>query len=166
MTRRGLAGLCMAAGLALSTGTYAQQSATAAGSSDALTLTGCVDRAPNGTYHLLNARMDPLTRPDAKSTTGTTTGATGTSGATNAAGAEASHTPSTWILKSTTDLAPHVGHQVQVIGHLSAGRNSTEDAATTSNPTTTSTGARVKDPGETARSFDVQSVKTLSRACS
>ncbi len=132
-----------------------------------LTVTGCLDRAPNGTYQLKNARLAPLGQAPARgSGPGTTAGATGTSGVSSAARAAVSDAPGTWILKSTSDLAPHVGHQVSVSGRPSSLRTSADDAATTAPPTTTATGARVKDPGESARSLDVDSVAMLARACS
>lgn len=132
-----------------------------------LTVTGCLDRAPNGTYELKNARLEPVGQvPPRSAGPGTTAGATGTSGATTAARAPMTDEPALWILKSTSDLAPHVGHQIKVSGRPSSRRSSADDAATTAPPTTTATGARVKDPGESSRSLDVDSVTMLARACS
>jgi len=138
------------------------------GSRDTLTLTGCLDRANNGTYELRKARLEPVGAGSAGSagTTGTTGSATGTSDAKAAAPATAGGSDSTWILKSTTDLAPHVGHQVQVTGRLSSMSGSSEsDTATTSPPTNTATGARMKDTGEASRSVDIQSIRMISQSC-
>lgn len=135
-------------------------------STSLLTVVGCLDRAPNGTYQLKNARLEPVAQaPNRPSGPGTTSGATGTSGASSAARAPMSTAADMWVLKSPTDLAPHVGHQIKVTGRPSALRSSSDDAATTAPPTTTATGARVKEPGESARSLDVDSLSMLARAC-
>jgi len=134
--------------------------------SGTFSLTGCLDRANDGTYELRNARMSSAEPDKAPGAPQTTTGATGTSGSTGAARAEAGDASSLWILKSSTDLAPHVGHSVQITGRMSASAGTGgSDTATTSDPTTTATGARMKKPGEEARSVDVQSVRMISRAC-
>ena len=163
MTRT-VTALCMAAMVGLVTVGRAQQPDTRGRGT--LSLTGCVDRANDGTYQLRNARMSPVEQDKTAGPPQTTAGATGTSGSTSAARAEAGDAPSLWILKSSTDLAPHVGHSVQITGRMSApaGAGGT-DTATTSDPTTTATGARMKKPGEEARSVDVQSVRMISRAC-
>lgn len=155
----------LAVGIAVQAGT--QTGSNTRSDTTMLTVTGCLDRAPNGTYQLKNARLAPLGQAPARgSAPGTTAGATGTSGASSAARAAVTDAPDTWILKSTSDLAPHVGHQISVTGRPSALRSSSDDAATTAPPTTTATGARVKEPGESARSLDVDSVAMLARACS
>lgn len=162
MTRT-ITALCMAAMVGLVTVGHAQQ--TDSGERGTLSLTGCLDRANDGTYQLRNARPSKA-EDKAPGSPQTSTGATGTSGSTSAAKGEAGDARSLWILKSSTDLAPHVGHSVQITGRMSAraGTGGT-DTATTSDPTTTATGARMKKPGEEARSLDVQSVRMLSRAC-
>jgi hypothetical protein len=168
-----------------------EQSNSRSGATDTLVLTGCLDRASNGTYELRNARMSApganatgsasATSPGAAAgstasttgspngtvgTTGTTTGATATTSPTTANRAPTTGATATWILKSTTDLAPHVGHQVQVTGRPSAPAGTAgSNTATTSNPTTTTTGARVKDAGDDARSVDVQAVRMISQSC-
>jgi len=154
----------MAALAGLSTVALAQQPGTSG--KGTLSLTGCLDRANDGTYELRNARMSSPGSETAPGAPQTTTGPTGTSGASAPARAEAGDGSSTWILKSTTDLAPHVGHSVQITGRMSspAGTGGS-DTATTSAPTTTATGARMKKPGEEAKSVDVQSVRMISRAC-
>ena len=185
MTRM-VTGLCMVVALGMSTNAMAQrpdangparndgittpgdfdQSKSATGS-DTFTLTGCMDRANDGTYELRNARMSSLGTDTTPGTPGTTSSATGTSGATSAAKAPVDQTPSTWILKSTSDLSPHVGHSVQITGRVSAPSGTGGDnTATTSSPTTTATGARMKHNGEEAHSVDVQSVRMISRSCS
>jgi len=128
-----------------------------------MSLTGCLDRANDGTYELRNARTNPA-GAETPGSPGPTAGATGTSGATSSA--KGGEVPATWILKSTSDLAPHVGHTVQITGRMSAPAGTGgSDAATTTPPTTTATGARLKKPGEEARSVDVQAVRMISRAC-
>jgi hypothetical protein len=182
--RKTATALCFAAALAVTSSVTAQQPGSAGparndgvttsadteigrpSATDTLTLTGCLDRAANGTYELRKATMGNLGTRGATGTTGTTAGATGTSGASTAAAAAVDATPSTWILKSTTDLAPHVGHQVQVTGRPSTAVAPPSDTATTSPPTTTATGARMKDVGESARSVDVQAVRMISQSCS
>src|SRR4029077_410226 len=106
--------------------------------SGTLSLTGCLDRANDGTYELRNARMSS-TEPDR--TPGAPQTSTGTSGSSGAARTEAADAASMWILKSTTDLAPHVGHSVQITGRMSAPDGTGgSDTATKSAPTPTSTG--------------------------
>ena len=159
---RTVTALCMVAFATLVTGARAQQPDTKG--SGTLSLTGCLDRANDGTYELRNARTTPAGSETAGSPQ-TTAGATGTSGA--ASTPKADDAQATWILKSTTDLAPHVGHSVTITGRMSApAGTSGSDTATTSPPTTTATGARMRKPGEEARSVDVQSVRMISRACS
>jgi len=168
-----------------------EQTASKTGSTEAMTLTGCLDRANDGTYELRNARASgggatatsgtssttsaggttagaTGATAGAAGTTGTTSGATGTTSATGAGRASASEMPSTWTLKSATDLAPHVGHQVQITGKMSASNTSggSSNTATTSNPTTTTTGARMKDASGNAHSVEVQSVRMVSQSCS
>ena len=143
-----------------------EQSANAKGAG-VLTMTGCVDRANDATYQLRDAR--PASTADATRPPGTAAGgAAGTSGTAGASGATAAvdAEQNTWILKSTTDLAPHVGHSVQITGRMSSPDSGDTNTATTASPTTTATGARVKKPGEEARSVDVQSVRMISRSCS
>jgi hypothetical protein len=185
MTRT-VTGFCMVIALGISTGAMAQrpdangparndgvttpgdfEQAKGAKSTDTFTLTGCMDRANDGTYELRDARMSSLGTDTTQGTPGATGGAVGTSGATSASKAPVDQTPSTWILKSTTDLSPHVGHSVQITGRVSApsGTGGSE-TATTSSPTTTATGARMKQSGEEAHSVDVQSVRMISRSCS
>jgi hypothetical protein len=181
-----------------------EQTGSKTGAANALTLTGCLDRAPNGTYELRNAKMAApgntapgsasgssaagiSARADSNSSGSSTTdrstgasgstGATGTSGtvpsgsgassAAGAAGAPMSNNESTWILKSSTDLAPHVGHQVQITGHPSAaaGSGSGSASATTSNPTTTATGPRTETGAQSAHSVEVQAVRMISQSC-
>lgn len=159
---RTVTALCMVAFVSLVTGARAQQPGTKG--SGTLSLTGCLDRANDGTYELRNARMSPAGSATTAGSPQTTASATGTSGAASAAKAE--DAPATWILKSTSDLAPHVGHSVQITGRMSAPAGTTgSDTATTSPPTTTATGARMRKPGEEARSVDVQSVRMISNAC-
>jgi len=186
MTRMMVSGLCMVVALGMSNSAMAQrpdangparndgvttpgdfdQSKSATGG-DTFTLTGCMDRANDGTYELKNARMSSLGTDTTPGRPGTTSSATGTSGATSAAKAPVDQTPSTWILKSTSDLSPHVGHSVQITGRVSApSGNGGDNTATTSPPTTTTTGARMKQNGEEAHSVDVQSVRMISRSCS
>lgn len=186
-----------------------EQTASKTGSTDSLMLTGCLDRAANGTYELRNARMSApgaanttaSSAPGSASTTsaragdttagaaaGTTTGsptdhssgtagatgtsgttasATGTTSATSASKAPMSDMAMTWTLKSSTDLAPHVGHQVQITGRPSApAANSGSNTATTANPTTTATGARMESSAQNAHSVDVQAVRMISQSCS
>jgi len=160
MTRT-VTALCMAAMVGLGPVGRAQQ--TDSSGRGTLSLTGCVDRANDGTYQLRNARMSKAEPDKAPGSPQPSTGATGTSGSTKA---EAGDAASLWILKSSTDLAPHVGHSVQITGRMSAPAGTGgNDTATTSDPTTTGTGARMKKPGEEARSVDVQSVRMSSRAC-
>jgi hypothetical protein len=153
-----------------------EQSASAKGA-QTLNLTGCLDRANDGTYQLRDAR--PSSSADATRPSGNTgSAATGTSGTAGTSGRTAGDAATggtaasdaernTWILKSTTDLAPHVGHSVEITGRMSSPDNAGgTNEATTSNPTTTATGARIKKPGEETRSVDVQSVRMISRSCS
>lgn len=100
-------------------------------------------------------------------TTGTTSSATGTTSPTSAARAPMSDTPMTWTLKSATDLAPHVGHQVQITGRPAAASTGSSGAndATTSNPTTTTTGARMETPAQNAHSVEVDAVRMISQSC-
>lgn len=154
----------MAGGLVLSASPQAQQGPR--GTTDTITLTGCLDRAPNGIYQLKNARLAPLGQTDTVGTTGTTASGTGTSNPTSAARAAVTAEPATWMLKSTSDLAPHVGHEVRVTGRPGESRRTSDDTATTSPPTTTSTGARVKAPGEQDRALEVQAVTMIARTCS
>jgi hypothetical protein len=138
-----------------------------------ITLTGCVDRANDGTYELKNARNESAATGGAASastptgTSGTATGTTGTTG-TNSTGATGNGMPSTWVLKSTTDLAPHVGHQVQITGRTSSSSTTASNTpdATTSSQTTTTTSAKMKDAGQKVSSVDVQSVRMISSSCS
>lgn len=161
--KRTVIAVCMAA-LAGLVGADAQQAGNSG--TGTLSLTGCLDRANDGTYELKNARPSPGTA-DTKQGSQTSPGTTGTGGATNRSSDSAASAPETWILKSTTDLAPHVGHSVQITGRLSALAGAGgSDTATTSNPTTTATGARMKKPGEDAKSVDVQAVRMISRSCS
>jgi len=155
----------MAALVGLAGSAYAQQPGTSG--TGTFTLTGCVDRANDGTYQLKNARPRPPASDSKRGSPDTSTGATGTSGAATAPQGAGNNAASTWILKSTTDLAPHVGHSVEITGRMSqpAGTGGSE-TATTSAPTTTATGARMKKPGEDAKSFDVQAVRMISRSCS
>ena len=163
MTRT-VTALCMAALVGLSTVALAQQPATSG--NGPLSLTGCLDRANDGTYELRNARVSSPGSETTPASPQATSGPTGTSGATAPAKTEAGDVSSTWILKSTTDLAPHVGHSVQITGRMSSPTGTGgSDTATTSPPTTTATGARMKKPGEEAKSVDVQSVRMISRAC-
>lgn len=159
-----LGSLCMSAVVALAAVPQAQE--RAAGATDTVTLTGCLDRAPNGIYQLKNARLAPLGQGNTVGTTGTTTNGRGTTNPTSAAQAPVTHEPETWVLKSTSDLAPHVGHQVQVTGRPGESRRTGDDTATTAAPTTTATTARVKTPGEQELTLEVQAVKMLARACS
>ena len=163
--KRTVAGLCMAALVGLTGSAHAQQPETSG--TGTFTLTGCLDRANDGTYQLKNARPSAPASDSKQSSPGTSTGATGTSGAADAAKSAGNNAASTWILKSTTDLAPHVGHSVQITGRMSspAGTGGS-DTATTSAPTTTATWARMKKPGEDAKSVDVQAVRMISRSCS
>lgn len=174
MTRTA-AGLCVASAFALAATLGAQQqglgaparndgttttadfeqtpaSRAGAAASDRVTLTGCLDRSPNGTYVLNKARLDlpgagtsATTGSTGGTTAGSTTGSTaGTTAGTAATGTapgtsgSAGTTPatttargagtaardgiastaaqSTWTLQSSSDLAPHVGHQVQIVG--------------------------------------------------
>jgi len=156
--------LCMAALVGLGASAYAQQAGTSG--ADTFTLTGCLDRANDGTYELRNAHPSAATS-ESRTSAEAGAGATGTSGASSGASKTAgSDAPTTWILKSTTDLAPHVGHSVQITGRMSSPDGSGgSDAATTSAPTTTATGARMKKPGEDAKSVDVQAVRMISRSC-
>jgi hypothetical protein len=186
--RRTVTSLCLAAVFGFGAGTFAQQPGAgaparndgvttpndfeqtrrASSGPDTFSLTGCLDRRNDGTYELRNAHMNPIgtdTIPG-KPGTGTTSSATGTSGPSSAAKAPVDSTASDWILKSTTDLAPHVGHSVEVTGRMSAPTGTGSDSATTANPTTTATGARIKKPGEDAKSVDVESVRMISRSCS
>jgi len=182
-----------------------EQTASKTGSTDTMTLTGCLDRASNGTYELRNARMSapgagstassapgastttasagasstgsaaPGTTADrtgssgtagATGTTGTTASGTGTTSATSAAHAPMSDMAMTWTLKSTTDLAQHVGHQVQITGRPSgASANTGSNTATTSSPTTTATGARMESAAQNAHSVEVQAVRMISQSC-
>jgi hypothetical protein len=185
--RRTVTSICLAAVFGLGAATFAQQpgaggparndgvttpndpeqSRSAGSGPDTFSLTGCLDRRNDGTYELRNARMKPIGTDTTPGNPGTTSSAAGTSGATSAAKAPVDSTPSTWILKSTTDLAPHVGHAVEVSGRMSAPDGTGgSDTATTSNPTTTATGARMKTRGEEAKSVDVQVVRMISRSCS
>jgi hypothetical protein len=190
-----------------------EQTASKSGSTDSVTLTGCLDRATNGTYELRNARMSApgaaatgtaSSAPgsttsttaragttssgsttsvqnastagttgtsgtaSAAATTGTTSSATGTTSPTSAARAPMSDMAMTWTLKSSTDLAPHVGHEVQITGRPGAASSSATgnaNSATTSNPTTTATGARVESAAEAGHSVEVQAVRMISRSC-
>lgn len=142
---------------------------------DSLTLNGCLDRAPDGTYQLTHARLAPLASTGAPETSGTA----GTSGRAvpddtrpspdrprPSSPAPVTEVPQTWILKSASDLAPHVGHQVEVIGRPSAPYGTSgSNTATTATPDTTATGARMKRPGDDAHSVEVQGVRMISRAC-
>jgi hypothetical protein len=121
------------------------------GSAETLTLTGCLDRTADGTYQLRNAAG----------------GVPGTELVPGGAKAPAAGLTTTWNLKSRTDLAPHVGHQVQITGRSSAGssKKKGKDSATTAAPTTTATGARMKVPEENFRSVDVQSLRMISTSC-
>lgn len=154
---------CLIATLAMPAGLAAQQPPSSAMKPDVLTLTGCLDRAPNGTYQLLHASRDAAGPGGATGTSGSA--ATPPASSARGTSSPAPREDAPWILKSPTDLAPHVGHKVQITGRPSATRPSSDDAATTTPPTTTSTGARVKDPGEAERSLDVSGVRMLARAC-
>jgi hypothetical protein len=184
-----VSGLCVATMLALTAGVGAQQPGpggparndgvttpndfeqTASKTAQTLSLTGCVDRANDGTYQLTHARPSP---PSATGTSGTpgradnpagTTGTAGSSAAADSNDQKDRAKQSAWILKSTTDLAPHVGHSVQITGRMSSPDRNGTNTATTTNPTTTATGARIEKPSEEAHSVEVQSVRMISRSC-
>jgi hypothetical protein len=155
--------VCAGLLVAAAAGVNAQQDKSPPVPAETLTLTGCMDRARNGTYQLLNAHRGPAgsVTPKNNGSTSRNPTATGTSGATRT-----QTQPAVWVLKSTADLAPHVGHQVEITGRASAGTGTGEtDTATTSPPTTTATGARMKELGEIANSVDVQTVRMVSRSC-
>jgi len=164
MKRTG-AGLCMAVLVGLVATANAQRAGT--GGTGTFTLIGCLDRANDGTYQLKNSRPGPPASDSKQSSPDASTGTTGTSSAADASKGTGNNPASTWILKSTTDLAPHVGHSVQITGRMSSPTGTSgSDTATTSAPTTTATGARMKKPGEDAKSIDVEAVRMISRACS
>lgn len=169
MTTR-ISALCLGSLLLVAAGSRAQQppgraSRVPGQAPGTIRMTGCLDRANDGTYQLRNASVSPGgTRPSAGTPGRDQSTAAGTSGVEKTAAAA---TGNTWILKSTTDLAPHVGHSVEVTGRTSAPSGASgSDTATTSPPTTTVTGARMSKPGEDSHSVDVQSVRMISRACS
>jgi len=160
---------CLAA-LACSVALSAEQQPTAFDNNRAvpkdtpalMSLTGCLERAPNGTYEIRDARRSP----PAETTQASGAGPGPSTELKASAAAELADLPMTWTLKSTSDLAPHVGRQVQVIGRASSTRRSgASDAATTAPPTTTVTGARIKSRGEDDRSVDVQTVRMISQSC-
>lgn len=183
-----------------------QTASSRAGGSDAITLTGCLDRSPNGTYVLNRARVTALgavtpgSAPGSASTTGSdsavNSNATPGSGASTTAGSGPAGTvsgsstadisdrspTSTWALRSTSDLAPHVGHQIQVTGHAAAipggsaaagattpGASGTTGATGTSG-TSSSTSEATGTAGTTSaaapsNSVDVQSVRMIANSC-
>jgi hypothetical protein len=181
-----VSGLCVAAVFALTAGGAAQQpgtggparndgvttpndfeQSTSKQAAQTLSLTGCVDRANDGTFQLTHARPSPPTSTGTPGTAGRPDSPTGTSGtAGSSPAADRNKAGSTWILKSATDLAPHVGHSVEITGRKSS-PDSSPDAndATTTAPATTATGARIQKPGEDAQSVDVQSVRMISGSC-
>ena len=137
--------------MAAQPGAEPQQGAQQQQGNQSVTLIGCLDRTADGTYQLRNAAG----------------GVPGTEIVPGGAKAPAAGLTTTWNLKSRTDLAPHVGHQVQVTGRSNAGnsKNKGKDSATTAAPTTTATGARMKVPEENFRSVDVQSVRMIATSC-
>lgn len=118
---RAVVALPIAASLTL--GAAASASQSAAGAPDTITLSGCVDRLPNGIFVLNHARITGLgdaASPGAPASP-QATGTSGVTGKTGPAGAAATAdvgdgAASAWALDSREDLAPHVGHRVQLIG--------------------------------------------------
>lgn len=198
------------------TADFEQTAASKAGGAGRVSLSGCVDRAPNGTYLLKNARLDPAGSPagaasgqgSASTTAGdpaapagtsgsaagsspgsTATGTAGTSGAATApatgsrgpaaaaAGAVAQGAPMTWMLRSTSDLAPHVGHQVQITGRAqqapmpggasqgATGTSGSSGAASDAGASASTGPAGTRGSEATSNSVEVESVRTVSSSC-
>jgi hypothetical protein len=194
-------GLCIAAAFGLvasmgaqtpTTTTAGQTAATSTHDSKDISLTGCLQRGPDGKFILANARMDSDMHPSASTgtTTGSTAGTTGTSnpptgttaGAATGSSAGAMDAASTWALEGGQDLEKHVGHKVQVTGRAAKDTMSKDDAAaaattaTGSTATTGTTGTTGAAAGEQRRSdrdmknsgqrLDVKSVKMIAASCS
>ncbi len=170
-------GLCLASAIALAASVGAQQTspsaparndgttttadteqtaASRAGGSDAITLTGCLDRSPNGTYVLNRARVAALGAPTGSAPQGsasTTSSDRDGNSTTTPGGVASTTTPpstagsvsqgsatSTWTLRSSSDLAPHVGHQVQVTGRATAAATATGRSSAATPDTAPATG--------------------------
>jgi hypothetical protein len=193
--KRTAIGLCVAAafGFVASSGAQTPPTTTAgqtpaASTRDAkdISITGCLQRGPDGKFILTNARMDnDMTH---SSSTGTSTGSTaGTTGST--AGTTSSATSSTtgamdsantWTLEGGQDLDKHVGHKIQVTGHAATDVAKDDDAAkgatssatgsTATTGTTGTTGATAAeqrhDMKNSSQRLDVKSVKMIAASCS
>jgi hypothetical protein len=187
-------GLCLAAfgvaaTLAAQTTTTSPRSRTMS-DRDQISVTGCLQRDASGSYMLANAHVDAAAKPDRTSgaattttTTGSTTGGTTTgttattTGPTTQTDTMVSH--ATWRLAgNTADLAPHVGHRVQIMGKESAASSSTGATTTstaggatvtgTSGATRTSTGDErpPKADKDATHRLEVTSVRMISSSCS
>jgi hypothetical protein len=113
-----------------------------------MTVTGCVERGPNGGYILTNAKMEnpsgsmsgssSATGTSGTSTSGTSaTGSTSQYGSTGASGAMANVT--TWQLEGGSNLSEHVGHKVEITGHPAMSGSSSSSARSGMSGTTAGT---------------------------
>lgn len=127
---------------------------------DEVTVTGCLQKGADGNYILTNAHVDENEASSGASSsyhgaTGTTSGTTGTSttsGTSTTTGTTASGTStgttasgttgesssmgSTWQLEGGKDLEKHVGHKIQVKGHMAMGSSSENNTSTGTTGTT------------------------------
>jgi hypothetical protein len=137
-----------------------------------MTMTGCLKAGDTaGTYELTNVEMTGR-RGGATSTTGETGGsATSTTGEQGRMGGMR-----TVMLNAGSDvnLAPHVGHKIEVTGTMGGGRRgSGASSSTTTGSSTATTGAAAEGQGAGSgmgagrgtRTVNVTSVKMISETC-
>ena len=108
-----------------------------------MTVTGCLEKTKSGGYWLVSAMPSSAAMP--RGTTGTTTPTADTTTMKHGM---------TYNLENAKDLDKHVGHKIEVIGHV--------DQDTSGDQLKGTTGDREMQ----ARDFEVKSFKMLASSCS
>jgi hypothetical protein len=142
-----------------------------------MTLTGCLKAGDTaGTYELTNVEMTGR-RGGATSTTGETAGgATSTTGGEQGGGRMGGMRTVMLNAGSDVNLAPHVGHKIEVTGTMSGGRRGGgASSSTTTGSATSTTGSTGEGQGAGSgmgagqgrgtRTMSVTSVKMISETC-
>lgn len=134
-----------------------------------VSLTGCLKAGDAaGTYELTNAEMSGAAGHKAPSgeagEAGEAAGAAGTAGA-KAGGMR------TVMLNAASDvnLAPHVGHKIEVTGSMSgrsSGSTGTTGSSSTAGSSTAGAAGSTASSGGSARTLNVKSMKMISESCS
>jgi hypothetical protein len=168
-----MTGFCLAAAFTMvaagaaqertSTTTSDQRTSTTTAGKDDVTVTGCLSRGADGKFMLNNVARSEETNKAASTTAsaGRAPSATGTTGAAGAAAAQS------WTLEGKdNDLAAHVGHRVELKGHLMPSASaSTTTAPGASASTTTASGASAAAGAVASAKLDVESVRMVAATC-